>query len=79
MQYFDTKARAAVDALRASSIREVANAAFGREDILSFWFGEPGEPPLARAERWFAKDDAFDAQIRERFGATLDPGSVKPH
>lgn len=33
-------ARAAVHALRASQIREVANAGFGRADVLPFWFGE---------------------------------------
>ena len=33
-------------------------------DILHFWFEESGP------ERWFAKDDAFDALIRERFLST---------
>lgn len=33
------------------------------QDVLDFWFAE------ANATRWFAVDDAFDAQIRERFGA----------
>jgi aspartate/methionine/tyrosine aminotransferase len=36
-------ARPAVQALRPSRIREVANAAMGREDVLAFWFGEPDE------------------------------------
>ncbi len=36
--------------------------------VLDFWFGNAVEP---RAE-WFRKDDAFDTQIRQRFGATLD-------
>jgi aspartate/methionine/tyrosine aminotransferase len=36
-------ARAAVQALRPSRIREVANAAMGRADLLAFWFGEPDE------------------------------------
>jgi aspartate/methionine/tyrosine aminotransferase len=36
-------ARPAVLQLRASRIREVANAAMGREDILAFWFGEPDQ------------------------------------
>jgi uncharacterized protein (DUF924 family) len=35
-------------------------------EVLEFWFGEPRGK--ARAE-WFRKDDAFDAVIRERFGA----------
>lgn len=33
-------AREAVQALRASQIREVANAGFGVADVLPFWFGE---------------------------------------
>lgn len=34
-------------------------------DVLDFWFGDH-----ARA-RWFAKDPAFDAEIRARFGAAI--------
>jgi aspartate/methionine/tyrosine aminotransferase len=36
-------ARDAVHGLRASKIREVANAGIGRDDVLAFWFGEPDE------------------------------------
>ena len=36
-------ARPAVQALRNSKIREVANAGMGRQDLLAFWFGEPDE------------------------------------
>ncbi|MCC7548376.1 MAG: pyridoxal phosphate-dependent aminotransferase [Burkholderiales bacterium] len=36
-------ARPAVLDLRPSRIREVANAAMGRVDVLPFWFGEPDE------------------------------------
>lgn len=32
------------------------------EDVLGFWFGE------CTAEQWFAKDDGFDAALRDRFG-----------
>ncbi|MDZ5457706.1 DUF924 family protein [Azohydromonas lata] len=39
------------------------------QDILQFWFGAP---PLKAQQRWFAKDAAFDAQIRERFGAHIE-------
>ena len=39
----DSSARAAVRALVASQIREVANAGMGDPDILAFWFGEPDE------------------------------------
>jgi aspartate/methionine/tyrosine aminotransferase len=37
------EARPAVQGLRASKIREVANAGLGRTDISAFWFGEPDE------------------------------------
>ena len=37
-------ARAAVQALAASRIRELYNEAFGRKDVLAFWVGEPDEP-----------------------------------
>src|SRR3954471_3555846 len=40
-------ARPQVQALRASQIREVANAGLGREDILAFWFGESDQPTPA--------------------------------
>lgn len=40
---FPLTARPAVLALRASKIREVANAGMGRDDVLPFWFGEPDE------------------------------------
>jgi uncharacterized protein (DUF924 family) len=35
-------------------------------DVLDFWFSPDAEPS------WFARDDVFDARIRERFGATLE-------
>lgn len=46
------------------------------ETVLEFWFGAEGisesdQEHLAR--RWFARDDAFDAEIRRRFGALVDP------
>ncbi|MBI5538032.1 MAG: DUF924 domain-containing protein [Deltaproteobacteria bacterium] len=37
------------------------------EQILSFWFGEPGAPPLQNQAVWFKKDPAFDKQIRDSF------------
>jgi aspartate/methionine/tyrosine aminotransferase len=36
-------ARPGVEQLRPSRIREVANAAMGRRDLVAFWFGEPDE------------------------------------
>jgi uncharacterized protein (DUF924 family) len=38
-------------------------------DVLDFWFGPA---PLAQRAEWFRKDAAFDATVRERFGATID-------
>ena len=32
------------------------------DELLAFWFA-PGTKP-----RWFAKDGAFDAELRDRFG-----------
>jgi uncharacterized protein (DUF924 family) len=40
--------------------------------VLQFWFGELDARGCAdpdHAARWWKKDEAFDAQIRERFGA----------
>lgn len=34
---------------------------YSSEDVLNFWFYEVGR------DKWFAHDDALDAQIRERF------------
>jgi uncharacterized protein (DUF924 family) len=41
--------------------------------VLDFWFGPPEDPAhrLARAQ-WFKKDDAFDADIRTRFGPLIE-------
>lgn len=42
-------------------------------EVLEFWFGAPGSPTHGTARpEWFRKDPAFDALIRERFGATLE-------
>src|SRR5690606_891738 len=40
-------ARPAVQALENSQIREIANGAMGRDDVLAFWFGESDEPTPA--------------------------------
>lgn len=41
-------------------------------EVLDFWFGEPGSERFGRAwSAWFVRDDAFDATLRDRFGATL--------
>ncbi|CAG0962928.1 hypothetical protein BURK1_00809 [Burkholderiales bacterium] len=37
--------------------------------ILDFWFGPP---PHAARDAWFRKDDAFDAEIRARYGDAIE-------
>lgn len=38
-------------------------------DVLDFWFGAP---PWSRREAWFRKSEAFDAQVRRRFGEAVE-------
>ena len=41
--------------------------------VLDFWFGAPASADFGQARKaWFAKDDAFDRSIRERFGALIE-------
>jgi aspartate/methionine/tyrosine aminotransferase len=74
-------ARPAVRALGASRIREIANAALGRPDVLPFWFGEPdGVTPefirqaaidaLAAGETFYAHNLGI-APLREALSAYL--------
>jgi uncharacterized protein (DUF924 family) len=45
------------------------------DDVLEFWFGwlfEDGSVPEETSARWWTKDPAFDASIRERFGEVLE-------
>jgi uncharacterized protein (DUF924 family) len=44
-----------------------------KEAILGFWFG--GDRTTFQP-RWFQRDDAFDAAIRDRFGALLAPAGA---
>ena len=52
-----------VRGLEASRIREIANAGFGAQDILKFWFGESDQPTpdfiKASAAKALAADDVF--------------------
>ncbi len=43
------------------------------EEILSFWFGELTGPYDVgpNPKKWWVKDDAFDEEIRRRFGADV--------
>jgi len=44
------------------------------EDILSYWFGDFSAPdyPKPQPQIWWGKGEALDAEIRERFGPTLE-------
>lgn len=49
------------------------SGALRAREVLDFWFGAPGSAEYGRARKmWFRKDAAFDALLRERFGALLD-------
>jgi aspartate/methionine/tyrosine aminotransferase len=78
--------RQAISELPGSKIREVANAAMGRSDVLAFWFGESDEvtPDFVReaATRSIAAGETFYAhnlglpELREalaRYTAALHP------
>jgi uncharacterized protein (DUF924 family) len=42
-------------------------------EVLDFWFGAADDPGHRLPRRqWFVKDAAFDAQIRQRFGAAIE-------
>jgi uncharacterized protein (DUF924 family) len=46
-------------------------------DVLDFWFGAKDSELYGTIRpEWFKKDDAFDAQIRERFGALIERALV---
>ena len=59
---FAALSRASIQSLRASRIREVANAGMGRTDVLPFWFGEP--------------DEVTPAFIRDAAKQSLDTGET---
>ena len=41
--------------------------------VLDFWFGAPTSLDFGQSRKaWFAKDDAFDRAIRDRFGALVE-------
>ncbi len=39
-------------------------------DVLEFWFA--GDPTVWRQQRWFVRDDAFDAEIGSRFALAVE-------
>jgi uncharacterized protein (DUF924 family) len=43
------------------------------QHVLDFWFAPPSDAEHNRTRAvWFKKDDAFDAEIRRRFGGLID-------
>lgn len=47
--------------------------------VLDFWFGEQtGDAEIAQSQKklWWSKDDAVDADIRNRFGALVDTAAA---
>ena len=41
-------------------------------EVLEFWFGPSDAPDAGKPRKaWFTKDEAFDAQVRARFGALI--------
>lgn len=63
---FPPEARAGVQGLASSQIREVANSAMGRADVLPFWFGESDRPTAGfirqAAQDSIAAGETFYAQ-----------------
>ena len=46
-------------------------------DVLEFWFGDPAGADFgARRAVWFGKDEAFDSEIRDRFGRDVARASA---
>ncbi len=41
------------------------------EDVVTFWFGDDPEAPLARQDQWWTPSDEFDAEVERRFAPTL--------
>jgi uncharacterized protein (DUF924 family) len=43
------------------------------DDVLAFWFGSTdGNVDESQRQKWFRRDEEFDAQIRQRFGEDLE-------
>lgn len=45
--------------------------------VLDCWFGAPGSAELGQERKvWFRRDPAFDAMLRERFGALIEAANA---
>ncbi len=50
-----------------------SNLAADARSVLDFWFGAADSAGYGEIHKsWFSKDEAFDRQIRERFGALIE-------
>lgn len=46
-------------------------------DVLEFWFGDPAGAEFgSRRAAWFEKNEAFDSEIRDRFGRDVERASA---
>lgn len=68
---FPPTSRPLVQSLPASRIRELANAGFGRTDLLRFWFGESDRPTPA-----YIRDAAIAAMTSGRTRYTHNNGNA---
>ena len=51
----------------------MSEPAASAEEVLDFWFGAPGSAEHGSDRKaWFSKDEHFDADIRARFGPTIE-------
>lgn len=48
------------------------------DEVLEVWFGPDGLSVQSHQARWFAKDPAFDASLRERFSALHQNTLARP-
>jgi uncharacterized protein (DUF924 family) len=47
------------------------------DEILSFWFGAPGQPGYGKSRKvWFLKSPQFDQEIRDRFLSTYEQAAI---
>ncbi len=73
---FPVISRPAIQQLQSSLIREVANAAMGRTDVLPFWFGESDRPtPEFIREAAIASLSSGETFYSQRSGPPLPPRS----
>jgi uncharacterized protein (DUF924 family) len=56
-----------------SMLADYAALAPQAREVLDCWFGAPDSAAFGKEhKRWFSRDHAFDAMLRERFGALID-------